>query len=145
MDIDSLTKIYTAYCAREGLPRMSADELQLEDVTNEQFEWLGRFIEIWDRLSDRNRPRYLPAPAKRLIQANRLDIDFIHYGEGWFESFLNCWMIPCETYMKDLGPRENGWYHGTMTVEWVESESTYDFSVGDWSPGMNPELHTFER
>ncbi len=80
----------------------------------------------------------LPNEAKTDIEANRSDIEFIHFDDCWYEDQTAEWVIPCEAKI------EGAWMHGHMHVERIDGGG-FDYFVGDWSDGMHPDLHTFER
>jgi hypothetical protein len=52
----SLCDEYEAWCTKQGLPHMSADELIYEEVTEEQRTYLAAFSERWNVVMDRNYP-----------------------------------------------------------------------------------------
>ncbi len=45
---DELIALYERYLKSQGLPRMSADELLMEDITPSQSEWLTAFLTLWE-------------------------------------------------------------------------------------------------
>ena len=79
----------------------------------------------------------LPAEARAEIERERADIEFIHFDDGWFSGGPDEWVIPCEAKI------EGQWMHGHMHVE--RTSDGFDYFVGDWTDGMHPDLHTFER
>jgi hypothetical protein len=46
--MDELIALYERYLQSQGLPKMSADELLMEDITPSQSEWLTAFITLWE-------------------------------------------------------------------------------------------------
>ena len=45
----SLCTVLTTYCEAQGLPHLSADELQTSGrLTPRQREWLDAFVALWD-------------------------------------------------------------------------------------------------
>ena len=87
----------------------------------------------------------LPQSAMDEIDAARTDIDFIHWDEIRYESGTDEWIVPVEAYFtEEETDHDIGWMYGNMSIESSEVLGL-DYSVGDWTPGMHPEMHTFER
>jgi len=90
----------------------------------------------------------LPEKLREIITEARQDIEFIHFDEAYYEDATSEWIIPCEALFKaedGFEPGECGWNHGNMRVEYDPAIDLLDHFVGDWTPGMHPDLHTFER
>lgn len=94
----------------------------------------------------------LPKNVRDIIDEARPDINFIHWDEAYHEDALDEWVVPVEALFKaedGFEPGECGWHHGNMRVEYRPddpvAEHQLDHFVGDWTPGMHPDLHTFER
>lgn len=51
--IDQLTTEYQDWCARNGLPQISADELLHETLTDEQRRYVSEFLIRWDEAAER--------------------------------------------------------------------------------------------
>ena len=47
--LGQMVDTYQDYCTEHGLPKMSADELILEDASVGHRPWLQTFIEDWDK------------------------------------------------------------------------------------------------
>ena len=87
----------------------------------------------------------LPQSVMDEIDAARTDIDFIHWDEAHYETVTDEWIVPVEAYFtEEETDGDLGWHHGNMSVE-ISKLHGLDYSVGDWTPGMHPDLHTFER
>ena len=50
--MDELTREYVAYCEREGLPDVDAEEQIHGELTPEQRHWLSDFILRWEAMQD---------------------------------------------------------------------------------------------
>ena len=52
-EFDFLSEVFTDYCSKHTLPLMSADDLLASGhaLTDEQKEWLNKFIEVWEKLT----------------------------------------------------------------------------------------------
>lgn len=90
--------------------------------------------------------------TRKAISEARLDIDFIHWDDAHTESWANpgvIWSVPVEAIftvaLDGVEPCDAGWNHGTMEVELDEDGILLDYSVGDWTHGKHPNMHTFER
>ena len=49
--IDALSTAYNVWLNEQGIPEelhLSADELEMEDITPAQKEWLAAFINLWN-------------------------------------------------------------------------------------------------
>lgn len=79
----------------------------------------------------------LPESWRRQIATEHSHIDLIHFDEAWFETGTREWIIPTEMHVAG-----KGWHHGNMSVQL--GDGGVEVCV-DWSPGMHPDLHTFER
>ena len=90
----------------------------------------------------------LPDAIQKQIAEARKDIELIHWDEMYYEDGTAEWIVPCEAlFTAEAGfePAECGWHHGNMRVEYDPAAELLDYFVGDWTAGMHPDLHTFER
>lgn len=95
--------------------------------------------------------------AQNYVTANRPDIDNIAwdeaaeesygaqiYGDGW-----TIYTVPVEAVFEvdrdGCDPADAGMNHGTLEVVIDPDGGVFDYSVGDWTHGAHPDLHTFER
>tara|TARA_B100001094_G_scaffold3019_1_gene2689 strand:- start:260 stop:433 length:174 start_codon:yes stop_codon:yes gene_type:complete len=46
--IDLLAEVYRKYTREQGLPFVSADEQDFNELTDSQVKWIEAFIIIWD-------------------------------------------------------------------------------------------------
>tara|TARA_B100000508_G_scaffold132202_1_gene120934 strand:+ start:222 stop:395 length:174 start_codon:yes stop_codon:yes gene_type:complete len=46
--IDLLAEVYRKYTTEQGLPCVSADEQDFNELTDSQVKWIEAFIIIWD-------------------------------------------------------------------------------------------------
>ena len=46
--IDLLVQVYENYITEQGLPPLSADEQDFNELTDSQFKWIEAFQIIWD-------------------------------------------------------------------------------------------------
>ena len=46
--IDLLAEVYRKYTREQGLPFLSADEQDFNELTDSQVKWIEAFIIIWD-------------------------------------------------------------------------------------------------
>ena len=46
--IDFYSELYSAYCLKEKLPCISADEHSLSELSEKQQQVITKFIEVWD-------------------------------------------------------------------------------------------------
>jgi hypothetical protein len=87
----------------------------------------------------------IPQAVRDEITEARGDIDFIHWDEAHFEDELGEWVVPVEAYFtKADADIDLGWNYGNMRVE-LNHPDGIDYYVGDWTVGMHPDMHTFER
>ena len=47
-NIDFYSELYSAYCLKEKLPCISADEHSLSELSEKQQQVITKFIEVWD-------------------------------------------------------------------------------------------------
>ena len=47
-EIDLLVEVYEKYITEQGLPSVSADEQDFNELTDSQFKWIEAFQIIWD-------------------------------------------------------------------------------------------------
>lgn len=94
----------------------------------------------------------IPYEAIKYVSKCRTDIDTIGWDDAYADTYPggeNNWNIPVEavfTVERDgVMPSEAGMNHGTLVVELDGDGDVIDFSVGDWTPGAHPDLHTNER
>ena len=45
---DWLCDVYVQFCTNHNLPKLSADEQELSDMTEYQQHWITTFISIWE-------------------------------------------------------------------------------------------------
>ena len=87
----------------------------------------------------------IPEAVKEEVTSKRSDIDFIHWDDAYFEDALGEWVIPVETYFISAKSHiDLGWNYGNLRLELNHPDGP-DYHVGDWTPGMHPDMHTFER
>lgn len=87
----------------------------------------------------------IPQAAKDEINARRTDIDFIHWDDAYYEDALGEWVVPVEArFTEQDDAHDIGWHYGNMRVE-LDNPTGLDYYVGDWTVGMHPDMHTFER
>lgn len=94
----------------------------------------------------------LSEAIKSEVNKARPDINLIHWDDAHSESWRGneiTWVVPVEaifTVAEDgCDPGDAGWNHGSLEIELDEDGRLLDYSVGDWTHGMHPDLHTFER
>lgn len=90
----------------------------------------------------------IPHAVMQHVAKARRDIDIIHWSDAYYETATDEWVIPVEAVFgeaEDVAPAESGWHYGNMMLELDEAGNALDYSVGDWTPGMHPDMHTFER
>ena len=46
--IDLLAEVYRKYTTEQGLPCLSADEQDFNELTDSQVKWIEAFIIVWD-------------------------------------------------------------------------------------------------
>ena len=46
--IDLLSEVYRKYTREQGLPFVSADEQDFNELTDSQVKWIEAFIIVWD-------------------------------------------------------------------------------------------------
>ena len=46
--IDLLAEVYRKYTTEQGLPCVSADEQDFNELTDSQVKWIEAFIIVWD-------------------------------------------------------------------------------------------------
>ena len=87
----------------------------------------------------------IPQEVRDEITEARQDIDFIHWDDAYFEDVMGEWVVPVEAYfIRADADIDLGWNYGNMRVE-LDHPDGIDYYVGDWTPGMHPDMHTFER
>lgn len=92
--------------------------------------------------------KVLPTKISDLIAEARKDIANIQWDEGYYEEATSEWLIPVEAlFTADDGfePAECGWHYGTLRIEYDGDIDLLDYFVGDWTPGMHPDLNTDRR
>ena len=47
-EVDLLVQVYENYLTAQGLPMVSADEQDLNELTTEQVRWIESFQTLWD-------------------------------------------------------------------------------------------------
>ena len=47
-EIDLLVEVYEKYITEQGLPSVSADEQDFNELTTEQVRWIESFQTLWD-------------------------------------------------------------------------------------------------
>lgn len=89
----------------------------------------------------------LPEAIQAQITKARADITTIAWDEMHYEEATKEWIVPCEALFTnaDFEPAECGWHHGNMRVEYDPAYDLLDHYVGDWTPGMHPDLNTDRR
>ena len=48
-EIDLLVQVYENYVSEQGLPYVSADEQDLNEITEDQVIWIEAFQTLWDK------------------------------------------------------------------------------------------------
>ncbi len=89
----------------------------------------------------------LPEAIRAEIAKARADIQNIAWDEMHYEDGTREWVVPCEalfTATDGFEPAECGWHYGNLRIEW-EEDTVLDYFVGDWTPGMHPDLNTDRR
>ena len=47
-EVDLLVEVYEKYITEQGLPSVSADEQDFNELTTEQVRWIESFQTLWD-------------------------------------------------------------------------------------------------
>ena len=70
---DYLSSAYQLWSDAEGLPQLSADEHDMEDLTPEQQKFINSFIDIWEIVCDFER-EYFNANFLTKLKARKYNI-----------------------------------------------------------------------
>lgn len=104
-------------------------------------------------MREQNPDRELPEKIRALIAKAREDIENIAWDDIYYEEGTKEWIVPCEACFsaQDIGNDDEddqhqiGYYYGNLRIEYDPAYDLLDYFVGDWTPGMHPDLNTDRR
>ena len=112
-----LCDVYSDYCNKHNLPKVSADEQDFGELTQRQVLWIEHFIDVWDAVQDWQTQNFHPKRFLIMINSEVFGMSFWINDEQDF--------MYCPTFINGQPDFDNTGY----VEEW-----------DDWSDMNVPEL-----